>query len=129
DLYESLMVWHEETKARLPLCRWVCHRQGRQLGTIDTVWKSTCVTLGLATGHWNKSTGTWTEYDGLIFHDLRRSGVRNLVRAGVDRTTAMLISGHKTESVFNRYNIVNEQDLVDAGRKVVAYVEGKLAAV
>jgi hypothetical protein len=56
---------------------------------------------------------------GLLFHDLRRrSGVRNLIRVGVQQKVAMSISGHKTASVFQRYNIVDERDIMDAGRKL-----------
>jgi integrase len=55
---------------------------------------------------------------GLLFHDLRRTGARNLRRLGVSEGTAMRIGGWKTASVFRRYDIVDESDLADAARRL-----------
>jgi len=62
-------------------------------------------------------------YVGFIFHDLRRSAVRNLTQAGVPRSLAMKISGHKTESIFERYNITTDADVQNAGVQLQKHIE------
>jgi integrase len=80
-------------------------------------WCKACVAAGL---------GTLTEvegkpdprYTGLIIHDLRRSAIKNLMNVGVNEKVAMEISGHKTRAVFDRYHIVDTEDVVDAMRRL-----------
>jgi uncharacterized protein (UPF0297 family) len=59
----------------------------------------------------------------LLVHDLRRSAVRNFDKNGVSQIVGMMISGHKTASVYKRYRIVPENDIRDALQKVEQAIE------
>ena len=60
-----------------------------------------------------------------LLHDFRRSAARNLLRAGVNRDVAKRITGHKTDSMFSRYNIVAENDLAEAAEKLESRRNGR----
>jgi len=93
-------------KATGSVCPWVFHRNGRQLqGWYYDSWRTACRKAGVP---------------GRLVHDLRRSAVRNLVRAGVSEQVAMTLSGHKTRSVFDRYNITSSADQREAVQKLAA---------
>ncbi len=85
---------------------------------LRVAWNKACMAAGLGTMNGRLRTG-------LTLHDLRRSAVRNLIRAGVSRTVAMAISGHKTEHVFERYNITDSSDVRAALEKVGKYASDK----
>ncbi len=84
-------------------------------GAFRKTWISACIACKL--GHWehpDPNRPKLKKYVGLIVHDLRRSAVRNMVRARVPERVAMEVSGHKTRSIFDRYNIVSTDDLQNA---------------
>jgi integrase len=84
---------------------WLFHRNGKPIRDFRAAWQSACQRAGLV---------------GRIPHDFRRTAVRNLERAGVPRSAAMKMTGHKTEAVYRRYAIVDESMLKESAVKLAA---------
>ena len=99
----------------------VFHRAGRPVGDFRKAWAA-CVEAGLYQVVGVNADGSEKRIPSRLFHDLRRSGARNMVRAGVRERVAMEISGHRTRSIFDRYNITSEDDLREAMQRTSDYV-------
>lgn len=113
DVHSLLMEWRRETLARYPACPWVCHFRGKPITHFRRAWADGIKKAGL---------------HGKLFHDLRRSAVRNMVQAGIPDTVAMKISGHRTRSVFDRYAIVSSRDLEVARDRLTVLARDRATA-
>jgi len=87
----------------------VFHHLGRPIKSFRRAWVAACTKVGIP---------------GRIPHDFRRTAVRNFERAGVSRSVAMQLVGHRTESIYRRYAIVSEGDLREAANKLAAIQQG-----
>ena len=92
----------------------VFHRDGITIRRWRTAWRTACQAAGVPTR---------------FLHDCRRTAARNLIRANVPERVAMLLTGHKSRAIFDRYNIINEQELLDAGDQLVEYLAQQAQAV
>ena len=92
----------------------VFHRDGITIRRWRTAWRTACQAAGVPTR---------------FLHDCRRTAARNLIRANVPERVAMLLTGHKSRAIFDRYNIIHEQELLDAGDQLVEYLAQQAQAV
>ncbi len=92
-------------RSRGVVCPSVFHRAGQQIKSFRAAFRTACTEAGCP---------------GRVLHDFRRTAVRNLVRAGIPERVAMQMTGHKTRSVFERYNIVSAGDLREAAKRLDA---------
>ncbi len=110
ELAEMLKSQRSGTKAleisKQQVIPWVFHRQGNRIRDIRVAWRKAVAAAEIASK---------------IPHDFRRTAVRNLERAGVPRSVAMRLVGHKTESIYRRYAIVAKQDLIDGLKRLAAH--------
>lgn len=98
-----------------PEAPWVfSDKQGERVTDIMKYWRTACKRAGFV-----DADGKPTK----MLHDCRRSAVRNMVRSGTPEKVCMAISGHKTRSIFDRYNIVSEADLTAAARRLSAHLQ------
>lgn len=101
----------EEARARRrPDCPYVFHRNGKRIRDYYNAWRQAAAAFGRP---------------NLYLHDFRRCAARNMTRAGVPEQVAMKVTGHKTREMFERYNIVVDDDVREAGLRVEAYTNPK----
>jgi len=109
-LDDELLRLLRSQRLRAKDCPFVFHRNGQEIRDFRGAWARACKEAGLP---------------GKMFHDFRRTAVRNLTRSGTQETVAMKFTGHKTRSVFDRYNITDEEDIKRAAERQHAYLSGQ----
>ncbi len=105
-------------KATGRIIPWLFHRGGKPIKTFRRSWLTACVKAGLGTEIRSANGKLIKKIGARIPHDFRRTAIRNLERAGVPRSSAMKMVGHRTESVYRRYSIVEEKMLGEAADKL-----------
>ncbi len=112
-VYGEMKHWLEMAYAtRDPRCPWLFQVRGRQMIFRWKTWNEYCRKAGV---------------EGLHFHDLRRTALTNMVRAGVPEKQAMLVSGHLTRRTFERYHIVGDRDVREVAAKMERYLPGTIS--
>lgn len=116
----TIPLYHPEIRAFLevalttrdPRCPFLFQRNGAPIKNFRTAFENARENAGIPE---------------LLFHDLRRTAVRNMVRAGISEKRAMQITGHRTRSIFDRYDITTERDVIETGQQLRQYAEKQAA--
>jgi integrase len=109
-LYGELRAWLDMAYSNREGCTNVISWKGEGIREVKTAWNKARIRA---------------KVPELLVHDLRRTAVRNMIRAGIPEKQAMRISGHKSRSMFDRYDITDERDIQIAGQKLALYLETK----
>ena len=107
EMKDALVEAFKLRNESFPNCKLVFHREGEKIVDFRKAWATAC---------------KMAEVKGLHFHDLRRSAVRNMDRAGIPRATIRRIIGHETDAMFDRYRIVDQRDVDEAGVRAEQYL-------
>lgn len=109
-------------------CPYLFHRNGRRVkDALREHWRTAAAAAGVPEVKRQGPTG-WRSFAGVTIHDLRRSAIRNMRRAGVAESVAMTISGHRSIQVFRRYDITSHEDQRRALAATEAYRQQRRAA-
>jgi integrase len=100
---QAQLMEHQTLKQAGRIVPLVFHRNGKPILHFYKAWQTACTAAGVP---------------GKLLHDFRRTAVKNLERDGVSRSAAMAMVGHKTESIYRRYAIVDAGALREAAAKI-----------
>jgi len=127
----AVVIQDEHKEPRF--AEYVFHLNGARIGDFRKAWATACVAAGVGKMICPKCGRDGAErtcevcnvamrYSGKIFHDFRRTASRNMIAAGVPQAVAMKITGHRTDSMFRRYAIVNEEQKREALARTQQYL-------
>jgi integrase len=121
---ETRTIYLDEELKEIFQRQWKARKQtGKLIEYVFPNWSGTGK-IGDFRGAWNTAC-LRAKIGKRIFHDFRRTAVRDMVRARIPERVAMMISGHSTRDVFERYNIVSDADLKEAAIKREAHYESQ----
>ena len=129
ELLQAQRAYTDEVERETgTIVRWVFHRRSKRIKSYEGAWRAACRTAAGVETRGTLSVVARPHLVERIPHDLRRTACRNLIRAGVPEKTAMLLVGHETRDVFERYNITDDRDLADAVTKLAEHAARRRVA-